>query len=1196
LRAFDQDGNIASTSQNLEVTATVTGTGGSLTGTNTATFVAGVASFNNLALVGLPGEAYTISYAVAGIPVVTQNPVYVNLLPNLALSYQDTVYSPAGTVSATITSQSNAALMFSVAQSSQNICAVNSSTGEVTVLGAGTCLINLAQSLSSVVVGGETRGAWLARSTQASFQIAKANQAAVTSAVSGSSTISQAAGSRFSEVFQVTVPFGTPVELAFGGGSVTSSALTYELTTSPVLAADNQLIQPCIRVADTVFPGNVQRTSIGAVAACRVLVTKLGDANYNSVTTALDIVVVPTNQAALNMVSNPRVEFNSSQRLFASGGNGTGAVSFRLVSGATVCEIDDSVAGAPRVLGIDSGTCEISATKASSNNFNQVQSQTQTFTVVRAQQFLRFTSTIPQAPKVFGSPGALAVNYEYTPRAVASSALNPVLSVLAETDSSGSAIVSACEYDGTKVTFIAPGRCVLVATQAGSSRYLQAQSISQVIEVGRLNQTIDFDVIEDREFGDTAFQITASSNAGLQVRFTQAVGFSTLSCTVTPEGLVTLGQAGVCEIFAQQPGNSTYLQAPPVKQRFMVNPKPAAKPFVTSVAAANQAVLLSFREPSFRGGAPITAYEVIATKVADTSSQVISYGCLPLPVEAQQFDASGSPIVQAQGEVSCRIDGLENDSQYILTVAAITAYGAGEVSTPTAPVTPAPNYSAPQQLSAISDNQNATLNWTTPLEIQGNFTKFSIFVRSVGSAEFTPLPSVSSFSATSSAIPLGLLPPPAPPVVPSASPSVSPSVSATVSSMVQSPVAFRSMFMSLPRNNMFAPMLMSAPVVQRAALFSVPSPAQQQGQLGTNYEFMIITVTDQVSTSNSINTAMVQQQLLTAPAAPSTISAEPTGRDMFIAWGGSVFDGGSNIIDYVVTVNGQTVATSATPSSTIFANWQYSTTYQVQVKARNSIGLSPATTFTLTTPADPTPPVVITESSEVREMILRLPQMISFNPKIAQPGSVVTVAGEKLDKLKTVKLGSRNVEFVVFGPNRLDIKVPMDMAAGLYSVEHFSEWGRVVVQDALTIAGSPVNEDLPPVDPGKTDSPAVDPEDIDGDGTGTNEDSDIDGDGSVNGSDSDIDGDTIDNGRDPNPVVPNDPSEALPGPGENTGNEESTDSETANPGNGGGLMETNPLAAWILILIIALAGAIGAAPAIARARRKKREEEELELQ
>jgi hypothetical protein len=404
------------------------------------------------------------------------------------------------------------------------------------------------------------------------------------------------------------------------------------------------------------------------------------------------------------------------------------------------------------------------------------------------------------------------------------------------------------------------------------------------------------------------------------------------------------------------------------------------------------------------------------------------------------------------------------------------------------------------------------------------------------------------------------------------------------------------MFMSMPTNNMFAPMLQSAPVVQRAALFSVPSPAQLQvGQRGTNYEFMIITVTDQVSTSNSINTAMVQQQLLTAPAAPSTITAEPTGRDMFIAWGGSVFDGGSNIIDYVVTVNGQTVATSTTPSSTIFPNWQYSTTYLVEVKARNSIGLSPARTFTLTTPADPTPPVVITESSEVREMILRLPQMISFNPKIAQPGSVVTVAGEKLDKLKTVKLGSRNVEFVVFGPNRIDIKVPMDMPAGLYPVEHFSEWGRVVVQDALTIAGSPVNEDLPPVNPGTSDSPAVDPDDIDGDGTNTNEDSDIDGDGSVNGSDSDIDGDTIDNGRDPNPVVPNDPSEALPGPGENTGNQESTDSETANPGNGGGLMETNPLAAWVIILIIGLAAAIGAGPAIAGARRKKREEE-LELQ
>jgi len=225
---------------------------------------------------------------------------------------------------------------------------------------------------------------------------------------------------------------------------------------------------------------------------------------------------------------------------------------------------------------------------------------------------------------------------------------------------------------------------------------------------------------------------------------------------------------------------------------------------------------------------------------------------------------------------------------------------------------------------------------------------------------------------------------------------------------------------------------------------------------------------------------------------------------------------------------------------------------------------------------------------------MRLPSMTTFVPKIVQPGAVVMVTGEKLDRIKSIKIGSVTVEFVLYGPNRLAFKVPMNTVAGVYSVEHFSDFGRVVVQDALTVAGSTVNEDLPVTEPNKTESPVVDPDDIDGDGRPTNNDDDIDGDGTVNGEDSDIDGDTIDNGRDPNTVVPNDPSEALSESGENTGNEDSTDSETANPVNGGGLIESNPLAAWIIILIIGLAAAIGAGPALAGARRKKREEE-LEL-
>ncbi|MEY4961304.1 MAG: hypothetical protein RLZZ249_1, partial [Actinomycetota bacterium] len=1186
LRIFDQDGNLASTSAGVTVGVSITsGASGTLAGTQTATFVNGVATFTNLALAGLPNESYTVTYAAGGMTSVTQTGLFVNRTPTLTLGYQNQVYSAGKTVSPSVTTQSNGVLTYSVASASSEVCAVNATTGLVTILGAGSCQIDLAQAQENVSVSGEVRGSWLAVSTNTTFTIAKAEQSPIVSMISGSVTVSPTVGQSGPDTYRISTIFGTSLELSFAGGSVSSSP-TFELTTSPQLAAVNQNIQPCIRVGTTLFPGNVQLVSGTPAAVCRVVVTLPGNANFNPVSTALDVVVTPTNQSTISMVSNPAVTFGSTQRLFTAGGNGTGALTFQVVTGQDKCRVVD-VQGVPHVEGIGAGSCDIRALKDSSANYFSAQSATQSFVVSKANQFIRFTSVIPQAPKPKTDPSALAVNYEYAPTAVASSRLPVVISIGQEFDASGSPIVSACSFNGTKVTFEGPGRCLVVAQQAGGANFNAAPSVSQLIEVDRLNQTITFEDLVDRDFGDPAFQLTAESNAGLPVTFTQAPAFDRSICSVSETGLLTLGNAGVCEVFAIQPGNQTYRSAPMVKQRFSILPKPAAKPFITSVASTNEGLKLSFREPSYRGGSPITAYEVVATNVS-TSDEVVSYACLPLDA-TPQFDSSGSPIVVPQGTVDCLIEGLTNGDEYTVKVAAITAYGAGEFSDVSQPVIPAPNFSAPQELRAISNATDAILNWSEPLALDGEFVRYDIFVRPVGVNEYTQLDSVSTFSASTSAIALEELPL-KPLVDPSSSPSVSASVSASAVPAFNAPQVRLFGYQPMP----FAMPFVNQPMMVAPRFLNVQAPAQMV--MANTYEFMIITVTDVTSTSNSINTAMVQQQLLSRPSAPSTLSAEPQGRDMFIAWAGSVFDGGSSIIDYTVKVNGSTVTVSPTPSTAIFANWQYSTTYNVEVLARNEIGYSQPTTFVLTTPEDPTPPP--SSQSLAAEVFEKMPQMYSFTPNVAQPGSLVTVDGYKLDRIKSLKLGNRAVEYRVISDKKLVFKIPTDTVAGVYAVEHFSEWGRVIVQDALTVAGSPVNEDFDPVTPVDPTNPTDptdpdteeprDPDDVDGDGQGTNEDSDIDGDGIVNGDDSDIDGDTINNPRDPNPVVPNDPSEALPGDDDST---ESNATDGGSDSQSGGLLQTDPGSAWLLILLMAIAAAIGAFPASAawRARRKDKQ-------
>ncbi len=69
-----------------------------------------------------------------------------------------------------------------------------------------------------------------------------------------------------------------------------------------------------------------------------------------------------------------------------------------------------------------------------------------------------------------------------------------------------------------------------------------------------LDQVISFNPITNTVFGAPPFSITATASSGLKVTFTS----STLTCAVTPDGIVTIVSAGFCTIIAAQPGNDGY--------------------------------------------------------------------------------------------------------------------------------------------------------------------------------------------------------------------------------------------------------------------------------------------------------------------------------------------------------------------------------------------------------------------------------------------------------------------------------------------------------------------------------------------------------------------------------------------------------------------------------------------------------------
>ena len=189
---------------------------------------------------------------------------------------------------------------------------------------------------------------------------------------------------------------------------------------------------------------------------------------------------------------------------------------------------------------------------------------TQTLTILDNDQSITFG---PLSNKNFGDP-------PFTLNATASSGLPVSFQVIA-----GPATIN-----GNALTITGVGTVTVRALQTGNSSYNAANPVDQSFVIFRGNQTIAFDPLTDKTFGNAPFIVSALASSGLPVSFQILSGPATVTghtVTITGTGLVTRR--------ASLSGDANYNAASPVDRSFLVS-EPTGLPVITSPLTASSLV------------------------------------------------------------------------------------------------------------------------------------------------------------------------------------------------------------------------------------------------------------------------------------------------------------------------------------------------------------------------------------------------------------------------------------------------------------------------------------------------------------------------------------------------------------------------------------------------------------------------------
>jgi hypothetical protein len=293
-----------------------------------------------------------------------------------------------------------------------------------------------------------------------------------------------------------------------------------------------------------------------AGSSCSVVANKASDDNYTSISSSSTSISTAKSVQSAISISDTTTTYGQELVLGTTGGSGSGAISYSVVSGTC------TIVGALLNPGNAGSSCVIKATKASDTNYLERSTSNTTITIGKAQQSgLSVTSA---AAFTTGSTLTLSATGGQSTGSLSWS-LN-----------SGNCVLSGANLTASRGGI----SCVVEVNRAGDNNYFST-STTQTIAVEKLVQTLTFRSTPPSSpvVGGT-YTVQIESDASLASTIVIS-NTSTSVCSISA-GVVTFSSAGTCIISASQAGSDVYAAAA-ASQSITV----AAVPVTTTVPPAS---------------------------------------------------------------------------------------------------------------------------------------------------------------------------------------------------------------------------------------------------------------------------------------------------------------------------------------------------------------------------------------------------------------------------------------------------------------------------------------------------------------------------------------------------------------------------------------------------------------------------------